>query len=141
MRYGDYINFIFKFQFVVLRVKGRHRMSTPFQRKTDRDLFAVIKPSGNHVLGRIIKINRDGLILRSVSDEDIGTAPSMDVFTKGKFFFRDLPVSIISDKKIPDMNSFSKLLIREVVLRFDHLDRDQKSVIDNLVDEGLGVFD
>lgn len=93
------------------------------------------------MLGRIIKINRDGLILRSVSDEDIGTAPSMDVFTKGKFFFRDLPVSIISDKKIPDMNSFSKLLIREVVLRFDHLDRDQKSVIDNLVDEGLGVFD
>ncbi len=107
------------------------------QEKPKRELFAIIKPEGNHVLGRIIRINREGLILQSVSDDEINSTPCVDIFTKGKFFFKDLPAHIVSDKKIQDHHSFSKLLIREITIRFNDLDYSQKYGLDNLVNDGM----
>jgi hypothetical protein len=108
-----------------------------FQEKPNKELFAIIKPEGNHVLGRIIRINREGLTLRSASDDEIDPKSLLDIFTKGKFFFKDLPVDIVSDKRTTDRNSFSKLLIREITIRFIHLDCSQKYGMDSLLDNGM----
>ena len=107
------------------------------QEKPKRDLFAIIKPEGNHILGRIIRIDNDGLTLQSVSDDEIDQKSSMDIFTKGKFFFKDLPIDVVSDKKILDQYSFSKLLIREITIRFNELDYSQKYGMDVLIKEKM----
>lgn len=91
------------------------------QTKFQRDIFAVLNLETHNILGRVISIGDNALVFRSVSDDEIrlDSTQHMDVFTSGQIYFRDMPVKIVSDEKIQDQRSFSKMLIREIKVSYD----------------------
>jgi hypothetical protein len=86
------------------------------------DIFAALKLQTHNILGRVISINKDELIFHSVSDDEIplGSFQHIDVFTKGQIFFRDLRVKVISNNKIQDERSFSKMTTRMIRVSLNH---------------------
>jgi hypothetical protein len=85
------------------------------------NLFAVLKLEITDILGRVISIRSDELVFQSVSDEKIPleSFQHMDVFTKGRIYFRNLPVKVISDNKIQSERSFSKMIMRKITVSFN----------------------
>jgi hypothetical protein len=90
----------------------------------EKEIFAVLKTKEHNLVGRVISISDSKIVFNSVSE---GFAPvdsfqHMDVFTTGHIYFRDLPVRVISENKIQDERSFSKMLTREFNVTFDNSD-------------------
>ena len=85
------------------------------------DIFAALKFQGHIMLGKVISMNDNELIFQSVSDDEIPveSIQEMDVFGKGKIYFRNLPVTVISNQKTIDERSFSKMILRNIKVRYN----------------------
>jgi len=85
------------------------------------NIYAALKLEGHSILGRVITISDGELVFQSISDEEIKLESFLhiDIFTSGQMYFRDIPVKIISDKKIKDDLSFFNLLTREIKVQFN----------------------
>jgi len=87
----------------------------------DKEIFAVLKMEKHNLIGRVISMSDTKLVFNSFTDGEapVDSFQHMDVFTKGHVYFRDLPVKVISENKIRDERSFSKMLTREINVSFD----------------------
>lgn len=85
------------------------------------DIFAALKFQGHIMLGKVISMNDSELVFQSVSEDEIPTESiqEIDVFTKGRIYYRNLPVRVISNNKTIDERSFSKMVIRNIKVRFN----------------------
>jgi hypothetical protein len=85
------------------------------------DVFSVLKFKEHNVLGRVVSINETELSFQSISEDEIPmhSLQYMDVITSGRIHFRNLPVKIISDRRVQNEISFSRMSIREITVRSD----------------------
>ena len=90
----------------------------------DSKNFAAIHLDTHIVLGTILSMDEKGLVLKFVSDAKIpvGSLQTLDIFTKGRYRYKNLPVKILSDQKTISKQSFSKLVTRTITVGFNAAD-------------------
>ena len=121
--------------------KKEKRKTTRF--KVKEGAYAISSSTkSNELLGQIIDISTGGLSFSYLDYENKyeSIEPSdIDLFISGAgFFFNNLRIKTISDIVLPETHSFSSLPIRRRSIQFSNLSKQDKSNLDNFIQQYTG---